>query len=198
MERKPASSAPKKRSPRRISARYLENAALHYLQRYASSAENLRRVLTRKVDRSCAFHNTDPAEFYPVIDALLTRYTQSGLLNDKVYTEGRAASLRRQGRSRQAIVARLGTKGLARADIEAALDAIDADNGAENPELAAAQSLARRKKIGKHNPKPATDPALRQKEKQREMAAMARAGFSYDIARQALETNPDDDNGDFL
>ena len=95
MDKKPAKDQKKKRTPRKITPRYLENAALYYLQRYASSAGNLRRVLTRKVDRSCQFHGMPADEFYPVIDALVARYEKSGLLNDTLYAEGRTASLRR-------------------------------------------------------------------------------------------------------
>ena len=53
---------PARKPPRRVTAQYLENAALHYLQRFASSSASLRRVLMRKVDRSAQAHGTDPAE----------------------------------------------------------------------------------------------------------------------------------------
>lgn len=199
MDKKPPKDQKKKRIPRKITPRYLENAALYYLQRYATSAGNLRRVLTRKVDRSCKFHDQPADEFYPLIDALLVRYEKSGLLNDTVYAEGRVASLRRQGKSRQAITAKLKTKGLDAETIDAALASIDgeAGHGDMPPDLTAALKLARKRKIGRFNPAPETDPLLRRKEQQREMGIMARGGFSFDIARQALDFS-DDDQGDFL
>ncbi len=194
MDKKPPKDQKKKRTPRKITPRYLENAALYYLQRYATSTGNLRRVLVRKVDRSCLFHQVPPDEFYPVIDALLARYEKSGLLNDTVYAEGRVASLRRQGKSKQAITGKLKTKGLDAGTIETALGTIDgdADHGDLSPELAAALKLARKRKIGRFNPKPESDPLLRRKQQQREMGVMARGGFSFDIARQALEFSDDD------
>lgn len=199
MDKKPAKDQKKKRTPRKITPRYLENAALYYLQRYASSAGNLRRVLTRKVDRSCQFHGTPPDEFYPVIDALVARYEKSGLLNDTLYAEGRTASLRRQGKSRQAIAANLKVKGLAPDIIQQALDSVDGDRADTTlpAELAAALKLARKRKIGRFNPKPESDPLLRRKQQMREMGIMARGGFSYDIARQALDFNADDVDGGF-
>lgn len=199
MDKKPAKDQKKKRTPRKITPRYLENAALYYLQRYASSAGNLRRVLTRKVDRSCQFHGTPADEFYPVIDALVARYEKSGLLNDTLYAEGRTASLRRQGKSRQAIAANLKVKGLAPDIIQQALESVDGDRAdtALPAELAAALKLARKRKIGRFNPTPESDPLLRRKQQMREMGIMARGGFSYDIARQALDFSADDIDGGF-
>lgn len=195
MDKKPEKDQKKKRTPRKITPRYLENAALYYLQRYATSAGNLRRVLLRKVDRSCRFHETPPDEFYPLIDALILRYEQSGLLNDAVYAEGRAASLRRQGKSRSAITGKLRTKGLAADVIETALETVDAERADTDmsADLAAALKLARKRKIGRFNPAPESDPLLRRKEQLREMGIMARGGFSFDIARQALDFSADDE-----
>lgn len=199
MDKKPAKDQKKKRTPRKITPRYLENAALYYLQRYASSAGNLRRVLTRKVDRSCLFHGTAADEFYPVIDDLVARYEKSGLLNDTLYAEGRTASLRRQGKSRQAISANLKSKGLAQDTIQKALESVDGERAADDlpAELAAALKLARKRKIGRFNQKPESDPLLRRKQQAREMGIMARGGFSYDIARQALDFAADDEDGGF-
>jgi regulatory protein len=46
----------KSKTPRKITEHSLRNIALHYLQRYASSKENLKRVLKRRVMRSAQFH----------------------------------------------------------------------------------------------------------------------------------------------
>ena len=85
-------SPPARKPPKRVSAPYLERAALHYLERFASSSANLRRVLMRKVDRSAQAHGTDPAEGARWVEDLIARYQRSGLLNDAAYAEMRAAS----------------------------------------------------------------------------------------------------------
>ena len=64
----------------------LERWALHYLGRYASSAENLRRVLTRRVRRRYPQAVRAAA---PMIVALIARYRESGLLDDAVYAAAR-------------------------------------------------------------------------------------------------------------
>lgn len=182
---------PKKKTPRKITPSYLENAALYYLQRYASSAENLKTVLRRKTDRSCHFHKVTPDEFYPLIDTLVTRYITAGLIDDTVYARGKAASLRRQGKSSRIIEMKLTQKGLSRTHIEQALE--DADQHHEDAELNAAITLARRKKIGCFRTKPYQDKIA---ETRKEMAAMARAGFSFDIAKRALEIDASADDFD--
>lgn len=180
----------RRRTPRKIDASYLENAALYYLQRYATSSQNLKTVLMRKIRRSCAYNGNDAAEFLPVVDKLVARYIEVGLLDDRVYTEGRVTALRRQGLSRQAIQQKMMQKGLSAEDIAAAVARIDAALGSadEDHEFIAARTLARRKRIGPWRRQPLEDPKAAQKE----MAVMARNGFSYDVARRALEATHDD------
>lgn len=178
MDIKPA--ARERKEPKKISKTYLENAALYYLQRYATSAENLRRVLMRKVKRSCTFHQTTVEDFAPLVDELIVRYTNVGLVDDKNFAQAKVTSLRRQGHSGRSIIARLQVKGLTTAQIEAAMKNVD--EGQDDAEISAAHAYARRKKLGPYRRKAVTDP----KDLQKEMAAMGRAGFSYEIARKAL------------
>src|SRR3954471_17424187 len=118
----PATKRPAQRKvPRPVTSAGLEKKALHYLERFASSSQNLRRVLMRSVDRSARAHGTDRTQAALWVDALLAKLLATGVLNDAFYAEGRAASLRRQGRSTRAIQARLAAKGLTSDEIAAAL-----------------------------------------------------------------------------
>ncbi len=181
-----------RRAPRKITPDYLERAALHHLERFASSSENLRRVLERRVLRSARHHGSDPAEAAPWIDALIDRFRRSGLLDDATYAAGRAAALFRRGDSQRAIRGKLAAKGVAPDDIDGALDALrdevaaqtydDDDGSAADVERRAAANYVRRRRIGPHRP-----PEARAANRQRDLAALARAGFSYDVALAALE-----------
>jgi len=173
-------TAKKQKQPRKITRQYLENAALYYLQRYATTAGNFRRVMRRKVDRSCAFHKVPAGDFYPVIDDMISRYIASGLLNDKGFAEAKVSTLRRQGRSKNAIIAKLQAKGLSR---DAAAVALGDEDG-DDAEMQAALRFVKRKKLGA-----AKDPKARQKE----LAVLGRAGFSYETARAALEYVEDEE-----
>ncbi len=188
---------PERKPPKKISNKYLENAALYYLQRYATSSANLKRVLMRKVKRSCTFHQVPVEDFEPMVDQLVQRYMGVGLIDDTVFATARVASLRRQGQSSRAITARLQAKGLTKIQIDAALQKIEAERNdrdeTEDAELAAALTFIKRKKLGRYRKKPLRDP----KDLQKEMAAMGRAGFSFDTAKRAL-AHSDDLVGDFF
>ena len=160
-------------SGREIGPELLERWALGYLGRYASSAENLRRVLMRRARR----HSPEAAQQAAVlIEAVVSRYRTAGLLDDAAYAAGRVASLHRRGDSLKAIRARLTAKG-----VPAAI-AADAVSGlrdtAPDPDLAAACAFARRRRLGPFR-RAAAD-------RQRELAAFARAGFSRRVAEAVL------------
>ncbi len=174
-----------RKTPKKISKKYLENAALYYLQRYATSVENFRCVLVRKIKRSCQFHKTPIDEFLPLVDELVQRYTAVGLLNDAVFARAKTASLRRQGKSARAVQSKLQQKGVTSDDIERALEEVDEDADAE---FQAALKIARKKKIGPFRIKETRDP----KDLQKELAILGRAGFSYEIARKLLNFSEDE------
>jgi regulatory protein len=164
-----------RRGPRPVTAQSLENAALHYLERFSSSAANLRLVLMRRVTRAAAAGLTAADEGERLVAALIQRYLAAGLLDDSAYAAQQAASLARRGASRRAIRAKLAVKGLARDMIDAAVA------GLERNDLAAACTLVRRRRLGPYRPA-ATRAALHQ----RDLAALARAGFASAIAHQVL------------
>ncbi|MFD0460959.1 RecX family transcriptional regulator [Microvirga aerilata] len=102
---------PERKPPRKVSPAYLQRAAMSYLERYSSSAENLRRVLRRKVDKRCRLRGEDPAEFHELIDEVVAKSLRVGLIDDSRYAEARVATLRRRGGSARAIQAKLSAKG---------------------------------------------------------------------------------------
>ena len=167
------------RRPRKVTSRSLENAALYYLQRFSTSAENLRRVLMRRVERSAQAHGTDRAEGSALVDALISRFRGSGLLDDRAYAEAQVATLRRRGMPSRVIRARLRRKGVAEDDVDAGLTAID--EHADEPDFAAAVNFARRRRLGPFRPE-----EDRPGSGDKDLAVLARAGFSYDVARRIL------------
>jgi len=157
----------------------LENVAAFYLERYASSRENLRRVLLRRVARATRDDDTAAEEGRALVEALIARYVAAGLVDDKRYAEARAAGLARAGASRFKIRGKLMQKGVTRDEIDQAIETLD-ERG-EGSELTAACALIRRKRLG-----PYRKPADRAEFRQKDLAAMARAGFSIDLARRLL------------
>ncbi len=174
-------TANKRRGPRKATPRYLRNSALHYLQRYASSSGHLRRLLRAKVTRSARAHDTDPEAGAAAIEALIADLLGAGLLDDTRYAAERARILHRRGASARAIRAGLMAKKVESDDFERALAGLR-DEAAE-PELAAALAYARRRRLGPYRKDDA-----RQEYREKDLAALGRRGFGYDLARRVIET----------
>lgn len=160
-------------SARDIGTELLEGWALGYLERYASSAENLRRVLLRRVRRHCP--EAVPAA-RSLIEAIVIRYREAGLLDDAAYAAGRAGALHRRGDLLRAIRARLGAKGVAAEVVAGALGSLQGLG--VDPDIVAACTFARRRRLGPFR-RVATD-------RSRELAVFARAGFGRRVAEAVL------------
>lgn len=164
-----------------MSLSYLENAALHYLERFASSSENLRRVLVRRVRRRLGPDAEEArAAAEAMIEDLVARYRRTGILDDVAYAEATAAGLHRRGRPLRAIRATLTAKGVDEATAAAAVDRLR-ENTAD-ADLAAAVHLARRRRLG-----PFRTAERREENRRRDLAALARAGFAYDVTRRIID-----------
>lgn len=168
------------RRPPDLSAAVVERAALAYLERFSASREQLRRVLARRILRAGRFGEVDRAAAEAAIAAVLDRLVARGLLDDARFAAGRALSLGRAGRSRRAIADRLRAKGVGTGEIDAALERL----AEESPggDLAAAAALARKRRLGPWRPKP-----QRAERRTRDLAALARAGFAYDVAKRVVD-----------
>lgn len=167
-----------RRPPGKVTAAYVQRAALAYLERFASSADTLRRVLTRKIERRCRLRGEEPAAFLALVEEVVGRCLRSGLVDDRRYAEGRVASLRRRGASARLIAAKLSSKGVSR---EVAADAIGDEDEAERE---AAWALARRRRLGPYRP------GERQAFREKDLAALARAGFSFALGKSVIDGEP--------
>lgn len=172
----------RRKRPRRITPQYLERAALHHLERYATSSENLRRVLARKVWKAARMAEeegaVDEEQAAAWIEEVVARLQRAGALNDRAYAEGRVVSLRRQGESARGIAMKLSAKGVPRETVEAALDLDEP----ENDDVAAAVAYARRRRLG-----PWRKAEEREERHDRDMAALARKGYGLELCRRVIE-----------
>jgi regulatory protein len=168
----------------------LHDAALDYLARYAATEAGLRRVLERRIDRWArrAVGELDTetiaaraAAACGMVRDVVARLVAVGAVNDATYAESRARTLARAGRSRRAAAAHLAAKGV---DPATARSVLPEDT---ETELAAALVLARKRRIGPFRRGATPDEA----QQRRELGAMARAGFTQDVARQALAMDAD-------
>ncbi len=169
----------------------LHNVALHYLGRYAASEASLRRVLQNRIRRAAhdnpdfAQDETKQAALRSTIETIIETHKRTGVLNDTAFAETKVNSLRRQGRSRRIIQQKLAVKGVKNDIVAAALENHADDAPPEVAELKAALILAKKRKLGAFRTMPADDDRRR-----KDFATLARAGFSSDIARKALNAEP--------
>lgn len=112
------------------------------------------------------------------LDASLDTAVRYGFIDDAHFAEVRAARAIARGVSPRQVQARLGGKGLS-ADVIAAGLAASTEG---DPERSACAAYVRRRRLGPWRPEEA-----RSSHRQKDLAALGRAGFSYAIARAALE-----------
>jgi regulatory protein len=180
-----------------VSAAWLERVALHYLDRYGASSEMLRRVLARRVERRCRSRDESADAHAGLIEETLARAQRAGLIDDARFAAARLARLRRRGTSTRQARAKLSEKGIDAETIAAAIaderqEAEDrVETGADeeaDTERKAALAYARRRRLGPHRP-----PGAREANRERDLAAMARAGFPYPLARDVIGGDADED-----
>lgn len=163
-----------RKPPKKITADYLHNSGLYYLQRFAASSAHFRRIMMRKIDKSCMAHpEQDKETCKALLDNTVEKFIRSGLLDDGAYLRGSVESLRRRGLSARAIEAKLAAKGVPQSQVRQALGERDGEDN--DADFEAAVRFAQRKRLAAKG-----DPA-------KAMAAMARAGFDYETARRALD-----------
>jgi len=172
---------PGERRYRKPTEERLTRAAVHYLDRYASTQANLKQVLERKVYRACHALELDPSGFTEIIETVVTKYVRNGMVNDAVFAEMKTASLRRKGQSRRKIEAQLRTKGVPDIIVTKVLEDDETDDGT------AALAYARRRRLG-----PYADPAKRADRRTKDLAAMCRAGFDFETARRVIDMDRHD------
>ena len=154
----------------------LYQSALAYTARYATSKENLRRVLWRKLRRAAHRNEEEepPAEVAePEIASIIKRLEAIGAVDDTAYAKAQLRTLKARGTSARMIRGKLAAKGVP-ADIVAA---ITQSANPEEEELSAARRYAERRRLGPYRPRE-TAPEQRQKD----LAALCRAGFSFSTA----------------
>ena len=182
-----SSGGSNRRGPRKATPKYLENAALFYLQRYASSAANLERVLMRKVHRSARAHGTDAQEGAQQVRDIVAKLQRNGLLDDRLYAESRARSLNRRGASGRMARLKLAQEGVGEDHIDHAFKELERD--CREPDLAAALNYARRRRIGPYR----TDTGSRAANRERDLAALGRQGFALDLALKILDIESEEE-----
>lgn len=163
-----------RRTPPALNKTTLEELALRYVGKYASTRAKLSAYLARKV-RERGWEG----ERAPDFDALADRFSGLGYVDDAAYALAKARSLSTRGYGKRRLSDKLRVAGVEEADRAAANSHAD-DEAAE-----AALRFARRRRIG-----PFAAEEVDRPQREKWIAAMVRAGHGFGIARLIAMMSP--------
>lgn len=175
---------PKQKRPPNVTRVGLEGAALRYLERFDCSTERLRKVLMDRVAKAERAGVEGASAAPAIVEALLERYQSSGLINDQRFASNFASRQRDRGASRRMIEMKLRARGISGELVQEVLPRGESSGS----ELEAAHAFARRRRLGPHR-----KPEVRADYRQKDLMAMARAGFDFDTAKRVIGHSSHDD-----
>ena len=118
----------------------------------------------------------------PDIDGLVERFAELGYVDDRAFGEMRAAAMARRGLGARRVSQALRFAGVEEADTQARAPEI-ADRRVET-----ALAFAKRTRIGPFAAEEADRP-----KREKQIAAMVRAGHDFSLSRRIAEMKPDED-----
>lgn len=163
---------------RPLDPRLLDELALRYVGRFATTRLKLRHYLLRKVKE----RGWDGAQA-PDYDGLVERLSALGYVDDRGFAVAKAAQHHARGLGQRRLSQTLNAAGI---DPEDRTEAIDRSTSAA---LEIALRFARRRRLGPFAAHKASDP----KERQKAIAAFIRAGHGFDLARRLVALDPEPD-----
>jgi regulatory protein len=165
----------KQRKPRPpLNGAKLNELALAYVGRFATTRAKLRSYLKRKV-RERGWDGGPAAD----IDGLAERFAAQGYVDDAAFALSKSRSLTGRGYGVRRVDQALRVAGVEDEDALSALHAARTDS------VEAALRFAERRRLG-----PFASEATDRKGRERALAAMIRAGHSFDLARAILALPP--------
>ena len=163
-----------------LTAGKLEELALNYVGRFATSRAKLLTYLHRKLRERGWDGESEPA-----LEELADRMVRLGYVDDRAFALSKARSLTGRGYGERRVAQALMTAGI---DESAG---VDARQLAEEEAVSAALRFASRRSIGPYGVRQLTPD-----QRERALAAMLRAGHRFALARAIIDLNPGE-NPDF-
>ncbi len=172
----------RRKPPRPLDSARLEELALAYVARFATTAAKLSTYLRRKL-RERGYVDECGGEEEPDIAALVERFVASGYVDDAAYGRARAGGLVARGYGARRVDAALRAAGVEEAVREECAPGEAARRGA-------ALALARKRGFGpfglnRENGREEDREAAR-KRREKQLAAMMRAGHDFAVARLVI------------
>ena len=147
--------------------------AIYYLSKYSSSKKNLEFILKKKI-RRLSDEKKIRFQLYNEIQIIIDKLENLNLINDQVFVESKIQSLQYQAKSKNYIKQYLLQKGIDKRLIEEQISLFYENN--KDLEKENALKFAKKRNLLDND-----------QDYQKKLSKMARAGFSYDIAKEILK-----------
>lgn len=145
---------------------WLRNSATHYLAQRISSAENLRRILTRRALKR--IEDPEEGKIAELVEKVITFCRENRLIDDLAYAETKAAVGARRGVSRRSLSRMLQSKGVEPPVVEEVVAVVD--------DALSAVRFAKRRRLGPWRLREADNAVMK------DVATFARGGFPSNLA----------------
>ena len=171
-----------RRLPKPLDRTRLNDLALHYVARFATSTGKLRAYLQRKL-RERGWDG----EGQPDIDALVERFAEKGYVDDEAFARAKASGLLSRGYGARRVEETLRAAGIAE---EVRGEAAPEEREAREAVVA----LAKRRRFGPFARPPRGETADEtHKRREKQLAAILRAGHSFGHARYVMDADSEKD-----
>ena len=153
---------------------FLKKYAVQYLSKYDSTKKNLERVLKNKIRRINDAKKNEKLILFKSIFKIVEELESKQIINDKRYADTKILYFSSQGKSKNFIKSYLLQKGIERNLINSTLK--DFELNKPDWEFESAKIFVRKKRLGLNI----------EKNKEKNLAKMSRAGFNYNISKKML------------
>ena len=147
--------------------------AIYYLSKYSSSKKNLEYILKKKI-RRLSDEKKIRFQLYKEIKIIIDKLEQLKLINDTIYAESKINALINQVKSKNYIKQYLIRKGISSKLVDEQISLFYEKN--QNLEKENALKFAKKRNLLNDN-----------KDYEKKLSKMARAGFSYEIVKEILK-----------
>ena len=152
----------------------LKKYAVTYVSKYESTKKNLEKVLKNKIIRIKDIKKNEKLMLYKSIFKIIEELESKQIISDKRYTDTKILSLASQGKSKNFITSYLLHKGIEKSLINNTFKDFELDN--PDWEYESAKIFVRKKILGLNI----------EKNKEKNLAKMSRAGFNYHLSKKML------------
>jgi regulatory protein len=167
--------ARRRKALRPLDERRLDELALRYVGRFATTRAKLRTYLARKLRERGWEGEREPSPA-----AIAERFAARGYVDDSSYALAKSQSLTARGYGKRRVLDALKAAGVEEEQGTAARDHAEAEA------VSAALRFARRRKVGPFADHGPSDP----REREKALAAMVRAGHGFELSRNILALAP--------